>query len=462
MNLEELEEKSIDLASHFKGINNWIENNKDTDPNFYEMIDTLVEYGSLTAEYKNYYKENGYPTIHDSNGERKAESYDMPTLSTNLKKVQDEVYKMFRLRSKNSFFKDEVAKEFTSDLTVESTIGNYIIPEDKEIAEKKKQILRKVAGVYFYIWQVKQTNPNYQYDNVAEWEELQRNYKEYKEAVGNEIEKSYEGKILYSGPQFGGNIEKMFATIEKNYKYSEIKESNSEKEEVETIDELEEINKQAEALANRFKGINSWIEANKDTDPNFYEMIDCMVEYGKLAKLYDKYYQKTGYPTYEDGSEEKEATHYNLTLVSPKLKEAQSELAKMWSLRENSPFFTDETVRKFISELSMRTYIAEYNVPEDKETERLKKEILCKTAGIYFYIWQVKQTNPDYQYDNEEEWNNLLQAYEIYKDTVGVEVIYSTDKKEYEGPQFGRELEKMHAVINENYKYSDNFNKKQM
>ena len=250
MNLEELEEKSIDLANHFKGINNWIENNKDTDPNFYEMIDTLVEYGSLTAEYNNYYKENGYPTIHDSNGERKAESYDMPTLSTNLKKVQDEVYKMFRLRSKNSFFKDEVAKEFTSDLTVESTIGNYIIPEDKEIAEKKKQLLIKVAGVYFYIWQVKQTNPNYQYDNVAEWEELQKNYKEYKEAVGNEIEKSYEGKILYSGPQFGGNIEKMFAAIEKNYKYSEIKESNSEKEEVETMDELEEINKQAEALAN--------------------------------------------------------------------------------------------------------------------------------------------------------------------------------------------------------------------
>ena len=451
MNLEELEEKSIDLANHFKEINNWIENNKDTDPNFYEMIDTLVEYGSLTAEYNNYYKENGYPTIHDSNGERKAESYDMPTLSTNLKKVQDEVYKMFRLRSKNSFFKDEVAKEFTSDLTVESTIGNYIIPENKEIAEKKKQILRKVAGVYFYIWQVKQTNPNYQYDNVAEWEELQRNYTEYKEAVGNEIEKSYEGKILYSGPQFGEDIERMFDVIEKNYKFSETKEEDSLKEEVETMDELEEINKQAEALINRFRGINSWIEANINTDPNFYEMVDCMVEYGKLTKQYDKYYQKAGYPTFYNGSEEVEATHYHLALASPKLKEAQSELTKMWNLRENSPFFEDETVRKFTDELSLRAKIAEYYVPEDKEIERIKKEVLCKTAGIYFYIWQVKQTNPDYKYDNEAEWNNLLQAYEIYKDAA-----------KYVGPQFGRELEKMHAVINENYKYSDNFNKKQM
>jgi hypothetical protein len=173
-------------------------------------------------------------------------------------------------------------------------------------------------------------------------------------------------------------------------------------------------------------------------------MVDCMVEYGKLTKLYDKYYQKAGYPTFNNGSEEVEATHYHLVLVSPKLKEAQSELSKMWNLRRKSPFFEDETVRKFTNELSMRAKIAEYYVPEDKEIERIKKEILCKTASIYFYIWQVKQTNPDYQYDNEAEWNNLLQAYEIYKDAV-----------KYVGPQFGRELEKMHKEINKSYKYSN-------
>ena len=451
MKLEELEEKAIDLAKRFKGINNWIENNKDTDPNFSEMIEALVEYGSLTAEFNNYYKETGYPTIHDSNGERKAESYDMPVHTENLKKVLYEVYKMFRLRSKSPFFKDKIANKFVANLSVESTIGTYIIPEDKAIAEKKKQVLRKVAGVYFYIWQVKQTNPNYQYDNVTEWEELQRNYKEYKEAVGNEVEKSYEGKVLYSGPQFGEDIERMFDVIEKNYKFSETKDEESSKEEVETMDELEEINKQAEALTNRFRGINSWIEANINTDPNFYEMVDCMVEYGKLVKQYDKYYQKAGYPTFDNGSEEVSATHYHLALVSPKLKEAQSELSKMWDLRRKSPFFEDEIVREFTNELSLRAKIAEYYVPEDKEIERIKKEVLCKTAGIYFYIWQVKQTNPDYKYDNEAEWNNLLQAYEIYKDAA-----------KYVGPQFGKELEKMHAVINENYKYSDNVNKKQM
>ena len=447
MNLEELEEKSIDLNNRFRGINNWIENNKDTDPNFYEMIDSLVEYGSLTAEYNKYYEEFGYPTIHDSNGDRKAESYDMPVLSENLKKVQDEVYKMFSLRGEHAFFKDEVASKFASDLVVASTIGRYNIPEDSRIADIKKFVLKKVAGVYFYIWQVKQTNPSYQYDNVSEWEELQDAYREYKEAVGKE-----ETKGDYSGPQYGKEIENMFAVIEKNYKFSETKEEQAS-EEVETTEELEEINRQAEALTNRFRGINSWIEANINTDPNFYEMTDCMVEYGKLAKLYDNYYKENGYPKIDTGTEKIDASHYELVLVTPKLKEVQQELSKMWKLRGNSLFFKDEVAKKFISELSMRTQIAEYIIPEDKEIDKLKKEILCKTAGIYFYIWQVKQTNPDYQYDNVEEWNHLLQAYEIYKDTVGTEIGIETEG--YEGPQFGRELEKMHEVINNNYKYSN-------
>ena len=216
---------------------------------------------------------------------------------------------------------------------------------------------------------------------------------------------------------------------------------------------LEELEEKAIDLNNRFRGINNWIENNINTDPNFYEMTDCMVEYGKLAKLYDNYYKENGYPKIDTGTEKIDASHYELVLVTPKLKEAQQELSKMWKLRGNSLFFKDEVAKKFISELSMRTQIAEYIIPEDKEIDKLKKEILCKTAGIYFYIWQVKQTNPDYQYDNVEEWNHLLQAYEIYKDTVGTEIGIETEG--YEGPQFGRELEKMHEVINNNYKYSN-------
>ena len=437
--IEELDERAFQLINHFKDVNGWIECNMGTDPNFFEMIKCLTEYASLASEYYDCCEKSGYIT--DTYGDDElgaSKRYELLSEFDSLNEVRDEVYKMFTLRNDSAFFEDREAKEFSDNLMIQATIGSYNNPEDDRIAEIKKFVLKKVAGVYFYIWQVKQSNPNYQYDNVSEWKELQEAYREYKEAVGKE-----ETKGDYSGPQYGKEIENMFAVIEKNYKFSETKEEQAS-EEVETTEELEEINRQAEALTNSFRGINSWIEANINTDPNFSEMVDCMVEYGKLTKLYDKYYQKTGYPTFNNGSEEVEATHYHLALASPKLKEAQSELTKMWNLRENSPFFEDETVRKFTDELSLRAKIAEYYVPEDKEIERIKKEILCKTASIYFYIWQVKQTNPDYQYDNEAEWNNLLQAYEIYKDAA-----------KYVGPQFGKEIENMFAVIEKNYKYSD-------
>ncbi len=441
--LEEINRQAEALINRFREINSWIEANINTDPNFCEMVDCMVEYGKLTKLYDKYYQKAGYPTFNNGSEEVEATHYHLALVSPKLKEAQSELSKMWNLRRKSPFFEDETVRKFTNELSMRAKIAEYYVPEDKEIERIKKEILCKTASIYFYIWQVKQSNPDYQYDNEAEWNNLLQAYEIYKDA------------IKYVGPQFCKEIENMFAVIEKNYKFSETKEEESSKEEVETSEELEEINRQAEALTNHFRGINSWIEANINTDPNFCEMVDCMVEYGKLTKLYDKYYQKAGYPTFNNGSEEVEATHYHLALVSPKLKEAQSELSKMWNLRRKSPFFEDETVRKFTNELSMRAKIAEYYVPEDKEIERIKKEILCKTASIYFYIWQVKQSNPDYQYDNEAEWNNLLQAYEIYKDAVGVEVAYSSDTEKYEGPQFGRELEKMHKEINKSYKYSN-------
>ena len=429
--LEKINRQAEALTNRFRGINSWIEANINTDPNFCEMVDCMVEYGKLTKLYDKYYQKVGYPTFNNGSEEVEATHYHLALVSPKLKEAQSELSKMWNLRRKSPFFEDETVREFTNELSMRTKIAEYYVPKDKEIERIKKEILCKTASIYFYIWQVKQTNPDYQYDNEAEWNNLLQAYEIYKDAV------------KYVEPQFGKEIENMFAVIEKNYKFSETKEGQAS-EEVETTEELEKINRQAEALTNRFRGINSWIEANINTDPNFCEMVDCMVEYGKLTKLYDKYYQKVGYPTFNNGSEEVEATHYHLALVSPKLKEAQSELSKMWNLRRKSPFFEDETVREFTNELSMRTKIAEYYVPKDKEIERIKKEILCKTASIYFYIWQVKQTNPDYQYDNEAEWNNLLQAYEIYKDAV-----------KYVGPQFGKEIEKMHKEINKSYKYSD-------
>ena len=32
-----------------------------------------------------------------------------------------------------------------------------------------------------------------------------------------------------------------------------------------------------------------------------------------------------------------------------------------------------------------------YDIPEDIETKRIKKELLCKSMSVPFYIWQVQR-----------------------------------------------------------------------
>ncbi len=86
----------------------------------------------------------------------------------------------------------------------------------------------------------------------------------------------------------------------------------------------------------------------------------------------------------------------------------------------------------------------------------MKKEVLCKTAGVYFYIWQVKRNELDYQYDNKEEFEKLTTDYNIYKGTSGVQERKTrADNSYYEGPQFGEVVEDMLTSINKDYKYNN-------
>lgn len=212
------------------------------------------------------------------------------------------------------------------------------------------------------------------------------------------------------------------------------------------IEEL--LNLQIINIDKEYKRINSWIENNPDTDPNFYEMVDCIVEYGKISRLYDGYFDEVGYPYLKE--RDCLATHYDIPLIVPKMHSLHSELDKMISLRKKSPFFKDDIARDFFDYLYYKAVIAEYNNPSDVQISRIKKDVLCKTAGIYFYIWQVQQKEPDYKYDNDLEWRELTDKYAIYKDKVGIEESFSSNEVSYEGPQFGFVLEKMMNSIQNN------------
>ncbi len=174
-------------------------------------------------------------------------------------------------------------------------------------------------------------------------------------------------------------------------------------------------------------------------------MIECLTEYASLASEYYDCCEKSGYITDTYGDDELGASkRYELLSEFNTLNEVRDEVYKMFTLRNDSTFFEDREAKEFSDNLMIQATIGSYNNPENDRIAEIKKFVLKKVVGVYFYIWQVKQSNPDYQYDNEAEWNNLLQAYEIYKDAV-----------KYVGPQFGRELEKMHKEINKSYKYSN-------
>lgn len=89
-----------------------------------------------------------------------------------------------------------------------------------------------------------------------------------------------------------------------------------------------------------------------------------------------------------------------------------------------------------ISELNLN-----YIVPTAPDLQRIKKEMLCKAMSVPFYIWQVQRTDPNYQYDNKEEFEGMQEAFALYQ-TSGQQ------------QQFAKLVQDLHNKINSNYKYS--------
>ncbi len=214
---------------------------------------------------------------------------------------------------------------------------------------------------------------------------------------------------------------------------------------------IEELSRGAIGLENRYKGINGWIKNNINTAPNFREMVDCIIEYGKLLARCDKCFEENGYPFLEERG--RAATHYEIPAVMPEVGRAQKELHEMLKLRGGHEFFKDEVAKNFMQELTYRAEIAGYNIPGNRIVDAAKKDALCIAAGVYFYIWETKQREPWYQYDNVNEWNDLNEKYALYKEAVGVQETVDRDGHIYQGPQFGEVLETMLVAIERNYAF---------
>lgn len=161
-----------------------------------------------------------------------------------------------------------------------------------------------------------------------------------------------------------------------------------------------------EELYSKMKGINDWIEQNPDvTEPNMYEMIDCMTNLGILAKEDDVANMPGKFPAPDS-----------------KLAEVYKQWNKMHKARMgldkvNDPNFSvnkNTALYSYYMSLNMDCCTGEFVYPENEE-ERLEfLECLKKIGGVSLYINQEKLKNKDFQYDNKTEHDWTVQMSEKY------------------------------------------------
>lgn len=210
---------------------------------------------------------------------------------------------------------------------------------------------------------------------------------------------------------------------------------------------LEQIEERIKSLSDRISGINTWIKNNPQvTEPNVYEIMDCNVQFAEIVAQLTAYYNEFGWPetTSELDEVSKGAKVADLPYIHPTLGGCYLGLYQMEKLREFPihPFIQTEEANEIYAAVRMRQLSGTYALGTTEEDRRIKRELICKSMSVAYYIWQVKQTEPDYQYDNETEFNGMKEMFTLYQES--------------ETPcQFKEQISKMFSKIETDYKYRE-------
>lgn len=197
--------------------------------------------------------------------------------------------------------------------------------------------------------------------------------------------------------------------------------------------ELEQLKSETEKFTERVTGINNWIKSNPQvTDPNVYEIMDCNVS---LAEVFSEY-----------AKIDNSRVLSNVAGNHPEIESCYLEVVEMDSLRDtmHQPFFQSKEANDLYCAIKRSQLSMDYDIPTNPETRRIKKELLCKSMSVPFYIWQVQRTEPEYQYDDVTAVNGMMAMLDIYKSEGNT--------------QFVPEIEALFGVIEKNYKYNESKN----
>ena len=198
--------------------------------------------------------------------------------------------------------------------------------------------------------------------------------------------------------------------------------------------EKNELGRRVDTLLYTVESINDWVLNNPDTDPNLYEMVDCLMEYWYIRSFY--LCQLLRDPTNH---------FYDYPIILPNFEYLDYEIQRMLKLRGvipleiddnykefrieelgdgvriiKSEFFEHNTeVIKFINELRYLAIIGAY--PDSWLTEanfNKKKNFYAKIVGVTLYIWQEIRDNPEFIYSNideyklmKDDWDYLMKLY---------------------------------------------------
>ena len=196
-----------------------------------------------------------------------------------------------------------------------------------------------------------------------------------------------------------------------------------------------ELNEMIENLTNRCEGINNWIENNPKSDIKIYEMADCLMQLGNIESICARKLSDEGVEM------DHFSTHTTVYNEMPNYKKLDDAMRKMLQLRGVNPIGKDQEINgvsfvetnngyKYVKndfflenpdamqflhdiyyETSRGMFKGELSLGKDLYNK--KKDVLCKTAGVYLYCWQVRKNEPDYLFDNKEEMSLIMELPEL-------------------------------------------------
>lgn len=235
-----------------------------------------------------------------------------------------------------------------------------------------------------------------------------------------------------------------------------------------------DIEWKAEELIARVAGINQWISENPKTDPNMYEMTECLMEFGNICALYKKLIFD------EELAKGNKISEYDIIKMGS-LPRLETQIRKMMKLRGLIPLNRNEEVNSEFSlkdanhgfEIIDSEYFSQNKDAADflkdihylaitggftgedtlgKENFEEKKYIFSKIAAIHLYVWQESKKDLNFSYENVGEYRQVRDGFDGIKKMFEEYGVYhyeggdSIDKmfeevKQYSKPQMMEELD---------------------